>query len=134
MPAPDHYSSMTDDQLAEWHALTVQREKLAQQLELMTHQRDDAVAALLAASVAHDAAMAQWRAEFDRHLSLCNDAMHTATRARNQLASVARVACPVLLDWLATYEHFTDSALTPDARERRKEITELLPLLEGLIW
>lgn len=90
-----------------------------------------ALAARVSALAEEKARMEQmFREDFDRLTSELRTALESGMRARNQLCLIAQHMPDIVSEFLAAYEHFTDEALAPEFRERRKNAVELMRLLE----
>lgn len=127
---PNQPQPLNED-TADWRAMKMTIEALSQQLTNMTAQRDDAVAALQNAGAQHDAerngfTVRLWGAVQER-----DDARAERTRAKNRLTLLAAVAHDVFEDWLLTYSPFPDDVLTPEWRIRRKNVREMMVLIES---
>lgn len=126
---PEHYHSMTDAQLQEWHELTQRVESLQEQL-LLEQQRTSAILAELdTARAHHQRERADWRADFDERAAEVRSCADQLIRARNELTALTEHLPPILADWLAPFEAFSDAGLSPEFVERRQRVRHLLGLL-----
>lgn len=121
---------LDDSELAEWHMLQAQVSSLTLQLANMTAQRDDAVSALQNSGAEMDARLNAWQHEIRRYVEARDNARADATRATNRFVLLASIAQDAFADFLETYSPFPDEALTPEWRTRRKNVREMMALIE----
>jgi len=124
------WQGLTDEQLAEMMQLTARVERL--NALLLAEQNK---VAFLNAQLANEhekyaRADEDWRADFARQAGECTELADKFQRTENRLRVLAQHVPDFVADFLATYEPFTDDALTPEYRVRRQNARELMTLLE----
>lgn len=126
---PQHYHGMTDAQLQEWHQLSSRVERLNEML-LQEQNKNTALSAQLADLHYEKRIMEEgFREDFDRHAAEIREATERWMLARNELAALTEHLPPILADWLAPFEAFSDAGLEPEFVKRRQTVRHLLGLL-----
>lgn len=126
---PEHYRSMTDDQIAEWHMLTNEVGNLKLKLyaaESLAAQWQEKYQSLV---LEHAQTHADYSSGAEEQKTSTEQLRNRVRRAEEKLRVLAECVPDFLMDFIQTYEPFVDEALTPEAQEMRKNARELMVLL-----